>query len=56
MISHTMKIGLTGNYDILLGSCIDLNVLWKKLSKEMQLVQEDVIIRNQLDEAVASIL
>ena len=49
-----MKIGLTDDRFVL-ANCVNLKELWCELSRKMQLVQEDVVIKDQLDEAIASI-
>jgi hypothetical protein len=50
-----MKIGLNSKC-VLMGTCVDLNLLWHRLSRLMQIAQQDVVIKDQLDEAIASIL
>lgn len=55
MISHTMKIVSSDEY-VVIANRLDLKELWHELTKQIQLAQEDIIIKDQLDEAIASIL
>lgn len=50
-----MKIGLDDKC-VLLGNQVDLNVLWFELSKQIKLAQEDLVIKDQLNEAISSII
>jgi len=53
MISHT-KIDSSDN-QVLIANRLDLNELWYQLLKATKSVQDDYVVKNQLDEAIASI-
>lgn len=56
MLSHVANINLDNEDNILLGNHIDLNLFWFEVSKQIKLIYSDYIIRNQLDDAIESIL